>query len=251
VDNAEDTDVNDVSNIMGELGHLNLSSRITDAVGSELNSISNSSSDATSTISSAIDTDTHIDDDSSTSSSSSSSSSSSCSSASLADCFAHWRTSKIMRPVSLPEVLILQLSRSEFKQGRVQLISDAINVPYDFELESNSSSSISSCHQFRLIGAVVHTDKNESSSLDQEESRNGTGHYVTYIKEIRQNSACQKDDQELWIKMDDDRVSTFQVGSGQAQQKVISRNALCALFGGKTRRRNHFATLLLYKLFEE
>jgi hypothetical protein len=50
--------------------------------------------------------------------------------------------------------------------------------------------------------------------------------------------------------MDDEKVSMFLVGSGQAQQKIVSRNALCALFGGKTRSRNNFATLLVYKELE-
>jgi hypothetical protein len=255
VDDASDADAKNVSEIVTELEHLDLSSKIKrDAVGSKLDGSSKSSSENIPTDSSAIDTDADGDDDESDSSTSSSSSSS-CSSASSVDSFDHWRTSTITRPLSLPQVLVLQLNRSEFKQGRVQLISDAINVPYEFEFELNSHPhpSNSNCHRYHLIGAVVHTDRNDSSSLDRQEdgNGNGTGHYVTYMKEMRQNvTSCLKNDQEVWIKMDDEKVSMFLVGSGQAQQKIVSRNALCALFGGKTRSRNNFATLLVYKELE-
>ena len=100
------------------------------------------------------------------------------------------------------------------------------------------------------MGAVVHTDRGDASSLDWEEDHIGTGHYVTYMKEIRNDHASPDDDHEVWIKMDDEKVSTFLVGvgsAGQVHQKIISRNALCALFGGMTKRRNNFATLLMYK----
>ena len=247
-----DEDVHDV-NIVAGLENVHVTSSMVDSDGPKLHGASRSSLGDTSNKSADSDS-----DDSSTTSSSSSLSSSSSSSSSLAsslDNFDQWRTKKVICPFSLPKVLILQLSRSEFKGGRVQLIPDAIHVPYSFEVAVHSNlHSIFQINkvEYTLMGAVVHTDRGDASSLDREEDYIGTGHYVTYMKEIRNDHACPDDDHEVWIKMDDEKVTTFLVGvgvgsAGQVHQKIISRNALCALFGGMTKRRNNFATLLMYK----
>lgn len=189
--------------------------------------------------------------DSSQSSSSSSCSSSSSSSSSMSsdnrfDMYEHWRTNKVIRCKTFPQVLILQLNRSEYKGGKVQFIKDGIKVPFelsfdkDIELEGTTGST----YEYLLIGAVVHKDGKRTISPDEH------GHYLSYMK--GEHFKPDNDEDQLWMKIDDENVTAFVVGNANSKPatglKVIPRRSLCAMFGGNTKKKDNCATLLIYKL---
>jgi hypothetical protein len=142
---------------------------------------------------------------------------------------------------NLPEVLILQLPRSEYVHGRKQLSTIAINVLYELELDIPYK-----CF-YRLDGAIVYQDDAGTHDLEPLDH----GHYVCYFKEHDMES----NQQELWKKVDDDKVTMLVVDDGISVNKkdtgIVSRKALCRLFGGKTRNHKCFATLLMYKLINK
>ena len=192
--------------------------------------------------SSAGDDDSSSSSDSSDSSDSSSASSdssysSSTSSQQSQDSY-NWKTKRKSHPLSLPNILLLQLNRSEFCNGLKRLVEDAIDVPMTLEIDSNS---------YHLIGAVQHTDRPIDDIIDD---NIGFGHYVTYMKR-KQPSESYKIESNEWVKFDDHRVNSFQIQSAQTSResgiKSITGKQFCALLGGKTKKKRNFATMLLYK----
>jgi hypothetical protein len=97
---------------------------------------------------------------------------------------------------------------------------------------------------YHLDGAIVYQDDQESR---HELEPLNHGHYVCYFKEKGMGS----NEKDLWKKVDDDKVTIFIVDNGiipYQDKKIVSRKALCRLFGGKTRNNKYFATLFMYKL---
>ncbi len=184
---------------------------------------------------------------SSSSSSSASPSSSSSSSESSQNDEEKWKTNKLTIPTKLPPVLILQLDRTQYSDGRVERNIDAINVPFQMTI-SEVSEELSSrrCLEYELVGSVVHKDRQNDEA----------GHYITYIMAEESHLNDNKEG-TLWKKIDDDKVVPFHVldapgiihGNNNAQKpkKIISTSTLSRLFGGHTKSKRQFATLLMYK----
>jgi len=173
----------------------------------------------------------------SASGSSSSSSSSSSSDMSIEE-YMQWKTKKTVCPVSLPNVIILHLSRSEYKGGRIKKVTDGIDVPFELDLNGCGIG-----HNYELAGAIVHKDEVDARSNDDE-----SGHYLSYMKE--ETGSNHLGHNKMWKKIDDERVYPFEVGrchSLNTKQKVVSPEALAAMFGGKTRKKSNCATILMYK----
>ncbi|GFH48456.1 predicted protein [Chaetoceros tenuissimus] len=191
---------------------------------------------------SACDDDSSSSSDSSESSDSSSASSDSSDSSSSSSQQSHdsfnWKTKRISYPLSLPNIVLLQLNRSEFCNGLKRLVEDAIDIPMTLEIDSN---------YYHLIGAVQHTDRPIDDIIDD---NIGFGHYVTYMKR-KQPSESYKIESNDWVKFDDHRVNSFQIQSAQTSResgiKSITEKQFCALLGGKTKKKRNFATMLLYK----
>jgi hypothetical protein len=126
-------------------------------------------------------------------------------------------------------------------------MKDPIDVEFDLNLNDcvdDSSENRDAGYIYSLIGAVVHTGAIEGKSSDDDEH----GHYISYMKggwSIERTG-------EIWKKIDDEKVTTFFVTNGdyneQTELKTIPKKSLCALFGGKTKKKDHFATILMYKL---
>jgi len=150
---------------------------------------------------------------------------------------------------SLPQILLLQLPRSEYVDGRLQIRTNAINVTYEIQFD------ILDGFRFHLEGAIVY-QQDEDALTRQDEH----GHYICYLKE---NYTTRNEKGEIWKKVNDESVTLFTVVDNGTNSKkdshlhphpqdrsVISRKALCSLLGGKTRGCKYFATLLMYKLVE-
>jgi len=206
--------------------------------------INDSDSDNSSSSSSKLSNDSY-DSDSSTASSSSSCTSSDSS----IDSCERWKTNKVIRCKGLPQVLILQLNRSEYKEGRIQLIRDGIHVPFELNLDDcidSERGATCRSNTYILVGAVVHKDKIDDRSNDEDEH----GHYISYMKGETNNNDI--DAEEIWKKIDDENVTAFIVGNNDSEPrtnlKIIPRNSLCAMFGGNTKTKCNCATLLMYRL---
>lgn len=192
--------------------------------------------------SSTGDDDSSSSSDSSGSSDSSSASSDSSNTSSSSSQQSHdsynWKTKRKSHPLSLPNILLLQLNRCEFYHGQKRLVEDPIDIPMTLQIDSN---------YYHLIGAVQHTDRPIDDIIDD---NIGFGHYVTYMKR-KQPWESYKIESNEWVKIDDHRVNSFQIQSSHASResgiKSITEKQFCALLGGKTKKKRNFATMLLYK----
>lgn len=117
-----------------------------------------------------------------------------------------WQTNKTSRLVSLPEHLLLQLQRFVYRDGYVQVLTDEIDVPDELNMaiymhcdeDMMYHSLRPCCLQYRLVGAILHTNDEPSRAVDDSEKG---GHYMTLFRNLLRDSPDSQ-----WTLLDDENV---------------------------------------------
>jgi len=184
------------------------------------------------------------------SSSGSSTSSSSASNDEELDMMRDWVTKRVIRPLSLPKIMLLQLLRFDYEGTRVRKINAGMNIPYTFNLTGLIESELccEECCKYHLSGAVMY--KADESNSDENED--DVGHYFSFMKEEDEDHNRRSHEWDVWKKIDDDKVSTFLVTDNESNyietgMKVVKERVFLGVLGGKTKKKDTFATILLYK----
>ena len=144
---------------------------------------------------------------SSSSSSSSFSTSSSDSTSSDSSTESGWITEKKVWLKNVPNTLLFQLKRFEYKQGKTCVMTNRIEIPIDFHLYEEENESLRACANldnnsslsYTLKAAIVYTEQNPRSRNNKDD----IGHYLTYLRK----------NQNEWIKVNDEKVSSLHVTS--------------------------------------
>lgn len=192
--------------------------------------------------------------ESSSSLSSSSSESSYSSTSSSSTNIEEWKSEKRTWISSVPTHLIFHIKRFEYCGGKVQNISNTMNIPMDFSLCNSVARStccclgIKKCLKYTLTGAIVYNDDNSG-----ENTIGDIGHYLCYFK---MNNLENDDIKELyqdWLKIDDEIVVPFSVSEGTATtsssgneiRKTITQDQLLTLFGGTRTKSGYWSAFIL------
>lgn len=193
-------------------------------------------------------------DDSSESSSSADDSSSSDSSSSSASndeeftMMCDWLTKRVIWPLRFPKILFLQLLRFNYEGVRVQKINTGMSIPSLLDLTGlikTEPCCKESC-KYQLTGATVYkSDKSHAN-----ENEDDVGHYFSFMKE--EENEFKRYELDMWKKIDDDKVSYFIVANDERKCietdiKVVKERVFLGVLGGKTKKKDTFATILLYK----
>jgi hypothetical protein len=181
------------------------------------------------------------------SSSASSSATSSASNDDKLNMMCDWVTKRVIRPLQLPKLLFLQLLRFNYEGVRVQKINTGMNIPYMLDLTGLIETELCciECYKYQLSGATIY--KSEKRFADEHED--DIGHYFSFMKEEEEDKhKTYKGD--IWKKIDDEKVSSFLVTNDESVEtdmKVVQERVFVGVLGGKTKKKDTFATILLYK----
>lgn len=182
------------------------------------------------------------------SSSGSSTSSSSASNDEELDMMRDWVTKRVIRPLNLPKIMLLQLLRFNYEGTRVRKINAGMNIPYMFNLTGLTESELccEECYKYHLSGATMY--KADTSDSDEDD----VGHYFSFMKEEDEDDKRRSHEWDVWKKIDDDKVSTFVVTNDESNfietgMKIVKERVFLGVLGGKTKKKDTFATILSYK----
>ncbi len=228
----------------------NLNTSKEQSINKSDSSLSSSSSSLTSSSSDSSSSSSSSSDSSRTTSSSSDESSSTINTLEKEK----WITQKKVWLKNLPDILLFQLKRFEYKNRKTNVITKRIWIPPDIHFSQfYAHEKYTSCDEknkdsyllYNLSGAIVHTDQNDKNKSGQDD----IGHYITYLR----NKPNE------WVKIDDEKVSAFFVSQergklvhNDAAQKTISLDQLLNMFGGsKSRKGSWCAFVLMYERSNE
>ena len=237
-------------------GCSNQAGQFSSSSNDDSSSCSSSSSSNSSFSSSSTSTSTTSDHSAATSDSYASSTSSSCCS--------KWKTAKSIRTSKLPKKLLFHLKRFDYEHEQGKLLSKPLRIPYEMDIrnyidDENEDDSTPSL-RYLLSGAIVHV---EDAGVDQSASDTSVGHYITYLaigQEGKSDETTANGD--LWVKIDDSKVTPFIVTSlaqrtepmegNTTQYRLVPREKLLQLFGCHLKNNHgliptHCATVLLFQ----
>jgi hypothetical protein len=185
---------------------------------------------------------------SSVDSSSSDSSSSSASNEEEFDMMCDWVTKRVIWPLRFPKILFLQLLRFNYEGVRVQKINTGMNIQSQLDLTGlikTEPCCKESC-KYQLIGATIY----KSDKSHKNENEDDVGHYFSFMKE--EENKFKSHELDIWKKIDDDKVTSFIVTNDERKcietdMKVVKEKVFLGVLGGKTKKKDTFATILLYK----